>query len=149
MTAKQPKPTDHWCTPKVITDLLPEFDLDPCSNHGSTVPARRRVMPPEDGLAVPWRGLVWCNPPYSNVTPWVVKAIADSRSAGTMMLVKLDPTTKWWKMAVVDGCASVVLFRKRIRFAGAPCTANFPSALLLIDLPDSVVFLLRREGWVW
>ena len=28
----------------------------------------------EDGLILPWYGHVWCNPPWSDVPPWVRKA---------------------------------------------------------------------------
>lgn len=26
-----------------------------------------------DGLRQPWTGNVWCNPPYSDIAPWVVE----------------------------------------------------------------------------
>jgi hypothetical protein len=31
---------DSWATPPWLTELLPEVDLDPCSNNRSTVKAR-------------------------------------------------------------------------------------------------------------
>lgn len=34
------------------------------------VPADRSYSVEDDGLAQPWYGLVWCNPPYSAPTPW-------------------------------------------------------------------------------
>lgn len=27
-----------------------------------------------DALSVPWHGKVWCNPPYSNIPPWIEAA---------------------------------------------------------------------------
>lgn len=69
---------DSWTTPEWLYTMIlrafgrDEFDLDPCSNPRSRVPARRRVMLPEDGLRVrPEVGsLPWLNPPYSDVEPW-------------------------------------------------------------------------------
>ena len=67
--------SDEWYTPKHIFDALGlEFDLDPCSpTTGSVVPAKQRYSLPFDGLAAPWFGLVWVNPPYSNPRQWVEK----------------------------------------------------------------------------
>lgn len=158
---KAPKPTDHWCTPEAITSLLPEFDLDPCSNPNSTVRAKRRVMLPEDGLAVPWEGLVFCNPPYSNVMPWVQKAVSSKAAATTVFLLKLDPTTKWYEAVIRNQTQRPRDFRKHIRFAGAPCTANFPSTLLFVGAGEGVekdrlrgptgqlIVTLRDAGWIW
>lgn len=40
----------------------------------------------DDALACEWRGIVWCNPPYSDIDPWVEKAIS-SRLAITAILI--------------------------------------------------------------
>lgn len=56
---------DEWLTPPHIIDALGEFDLDPCSpvdRPWST--AKRHYTIFDDGLARPWGGRVWCNPPY-------------------------------------------------------------------------------------
>jgi hypothetical protein len=38
-----------------------------------TCPARRYLTPLEDGLAQPWDGLVWMNPPFSALQSWMEK----------------------------------------------------------------------------
>lgn len=30
----------------------------------------------QNGLELPWFGSVWCNPPYSDIEPWVQRAYA-------------------------------------------------------------------------
>lgn len=65
--------TDERYTPKWVFDALGEkFDLDPASpvDGVTKVPALRRFTREDDGLAQPWEGFVWCNPPFSNTTPW-------------------------------------------------------------------------------
>ena len=65
--------TDERFTPRWVFDALGEtFDLDPASPEDATthVPAARVFTRRDDGLAQPWEGFIWLNPPYSNATPW-------------------------------------------------------------------------------
>lgn len=124
-------PTDSWCTPKWLADALGPFDLDPCSNERSHIHATRRIQLPEDGLATPWDGSVFCNPPYSAPLPWC------ERLAGYdlpwVALVKLDTSTAWWRVLMASG-AQWAPFRERLRFeppAGVAASSNnFCSALV-------------------
>lgn len=55
---------DEWLTPPEILRALGEFDLDPCApvvRPWET--AARHYTVQDDGLALPWEGRVWCNPP--------------------------------------------------------------------------------------
>jgi hypothetical protein len=67
-------PNDCY-TPRWIFDAAGlVFDLDvaaPLDPDRRTCPARRYYTPVEDGLAQPWEGLVWMNPPYSATERWV------------------------------------------------------------------------------
>ena len=71
--------TDERYTPKWIFDALGEtFDLDPASPPPGigAVPARAVWTNDDDGLTKPWHGFVWCNPPFSNGTPWADRFMA-------------------------------------------------------------------------
>lgn len=50
-----------------------------------------------NGLRQPWDGeRVWCNPPYSDIRPWVAKAW--SSAALTVMLLPANRTEQaWWQ----------------------------------------------------
>ena len=66
--------SDDWYTPKWIFDTLKlTFDIDVAAPPGGIdwIPAKRYYTMEDDGLAQPWDGLVWCNPPFSKITPWV------------------------------------------------------------------------------
>jgi phage N-6-adenine-methyltransferase len=66
---------DYW-TPKWIFDALGlTFDLDvACPPQGpANTPCKAYYTQADDGLAQPWHGLVWMNPPYSQPKPWIHK----------------------------------------------------------------------------
>lgn len=80
--------TDDWYTPAWIFEAMDEtFDLDVASPPGGIpwLPCRRYYSLEDDGLAQPWEGFVWCNPPFS--------APASKRSAAPpFRLVQQGPT---------------------------------------------------------
>jgi hypothetical protein len=58
------------------------------------------VFYPGNGLTIPWNGSIFFNGPYSDMLPWCQKANeewAEGRLTEAIFLVKLDPTTKWWR----------------------------------------------------
>ena len=69
-------PSDECYTPRWVFDAMGlRFDLDVAAPRGGPwrVPVRRYYTEDDDGLAKPWEGLVWCNPPFSKFRPWVEK----------------------------------------------------------------------------
>lgn len=142
--------TDEWCTPKWLADELGEFTLDPCANSASHIKARDHIYLANggDGLKADWYGRVFCNPPYSNVTPWAGRLVAHPDPWVT--LVKLDPTTKWWA-TLMSSNPIVAPFRRRIKFEGEKSmTANFPSVLVFKNWtpPAGLRPYLWLKGWV-
>jgi phage N-6-adenine-methyltransferase len=53
----------------------------------------------DDGLAQSWAGeVVWCNPPYSDIQAWVVKAWAETEAKAIVMLLPANRTEQgWWQ----------------------------------------------------
>jgi hypothetical protein len=81
----------------------------------------------EDGLEHDWsEEIVWCNPPYSNVMPWIIKAQTARRA---VLLLKSDHSTKWFREA--HESSRIILLSKRLKFGGygKNQTPNFPSML--------------------
>lgn len=90
---KDKRPNDQWFTPSEIFDALGlTFDLDPCApTEGSVVPAKQVYSLPFDGLAAPWFGLVWVNPPYSSPALWATKWLEH----GNGLLLVVAGKSKW------------------------------------------------------
>lgn len=56
---------DEWLTPPSILGALGTFDLDPCAPiNRPWNTAQDHYTIEDNGLAKPWFGRVWCNPPY-------------------------------------------------------------------------------------
>jgi phage N-6-adenine-methyltransferase len=80
-----------------------------------------------DGLLQSWAGeRVWCNPPYSDIGPWVTKAWAEETAPLVVMLLPANRTEQnWWQDGIepyrdrAGSPLSVEFLRGRIRFIKA------------------------------
>lgn len=106
------------------------------------------------------RGLkrAWCNPPYSNIKPWVDKAYHEAEHGlTTSLLLPADATCSWWPVSktfdliTITGSTNPVTGRwesGRIAFinaeTGQPMTAPQGGSVLLIVGPDTK----DRHGYV-
>lgn len=139
----------EWYTPPGIFDALAlEFDLDPCSPPGGLpwVPARRFMSIEDDGLALPWAGRVWLNPPYGpNTERWMRKLAAHGDG---MALVFARTETEWWQQTIIASSA-VCFIAGRLTFVNAartpaPYNSGAPSALVAFG-EDCARALARAE----
>lgn len=103
--------SDTWLTPPAIVEALGPFDLDPCAapDPRPWPTADRHIARPADGLAEPWAGFVWCNPPYSrDAVHWLRKM---SEHGNGIALVFARTETEWfWETVWRSPTASAALF---------------------------------------
>lgn len=66
-----------------------------CDNHKCD----RFWTESDDGLTKSWSGeRVYCNPPYSDIEPWCVKAWSESKASLIVMLLPANRTEQgWWQ----------------------------------------------------
>lgn len=149
---------DTWCTPKAFADAIGEVDYDPCSNERSHVRAKKmfRLDRGEDGLKlakfVKPEKRVFINPPYSNVTPWIVE-YGHTRFC---FLLKIDPSTKWFGELFEKSELILIPRGTRIQFEpppGVPAAQSqanpFPHGFFFahaVDAPAALVALCF-PGW--
>jgi phage N-6-adenine-methyltransferase len=119
--------TCEWATPQDFFDRLNagyQFTLDPCATPGNAKCARYFTRE-QDGLAQPWKGRVWLNPPYGRtIGLWMAKAKESVKSGDAELVVCLVPArvdTRWWNDSVAG--AEVEFIRGRLRFGGAENSA--------------------------
>jgi hypothetical protein len=100
-TEQQAPTRDDVLTPRWVFDVLGlTFDLDVASPPRAThVPAERVYTKADDGLASPWFGRVWMNPPYSQATPWVLRFIEHGHGIALLPWAKSAWTVKLWNAA--------------------------------------------------
>lgn len=87
-------PDDCYTPTWVFTAMGLKFDLDVAAPVGGApnVPAKRHYHAADDGRVQPWSGLVWCNPPFSNFTPWADRW---AKHPTGVLLGCYQPGTKW------------------------------------------------------
>jgi phage N-6-adenine-methyltransferase len=127
--------TCEWATPPELfakVDAEFRFDLDACAT-AENAKCVRYFTRKDNGLAQPWTGRVWMNPPYGRtIGQWMRKAWESVQSGEAELVVCLVPSrtdTSWWH----DFCegAEVRNIRGRLRFGGAANSAPFPSAIVV------------------
>jgi transcriptional regulator with XRE-family HTH domain len=124
-----------WETPHDLLEPLYSvfgvFDLDPCSptSHSRTAPVKAEVHYTEDddGLALPWFGTVFMNPPYGrNLSLWTAKAKAEVEQGNAEMVIALlpaRPETAYWHRDIA-GSASVFFLKGHLKFENTEASCS-------------------------
>jgi hypothetical protein len=98
---------DYW-TPAWLFDLLGlQFDLDvACPPDGPPhTPATHWFTQETNGLAQPWHGRVWMNPPFSKVNDWAYRFMEHRNGICLVPMGK----TKWFARLWDDAEAVLAL----------------------------------------
>ena len=138
---------DEHYTPSWVFDALGLiFDLDVASSNSPyvVVPTIRRYTIEDDGLNKPWQGLIWMNPPFSGVTPWVDKWIEHGNG---FCMVPLASQGRWVNKLWESG-AVLTYMPPNMKFIGGKdnvmCAHRWRIALWAIG--DVAVEALRNSG---
>ena len=120
------KPSDNRATPKWLMEVFKGW-FDPCPLNANPV---------VDGLAIEWEDKTFVNPPYSNPTEWVFKAIEESKKGKLIaLLIRCDMTTRYGK-ALIDNNAHIFFCGERLYFVtpeGKSYRSPFPSILVILN----------------
>jgi DNA N-6-adenine-methyltransferase (Dam) len=144
--------TSDWYTPREIFDALGlEFDLDPCSpGPGHWVPARKVYTVEDDGLAQPWEGLVFVNPPFggrNGHVPWLKRFLEHGNGVA---VVRAYTSSAWFNQHAVR--AELMLFpRGKTKFHRPDGSIGRAPGhgIVLLGMGREACSALRRSGLGW
>lgn len=139
---------DLWRTPPALFACLNAefcFQLDAAAAAHNAL-CRKFITAEQNTLETPWDeclsipGYVWLNPPYSDITPFVKKAAAESANQiGTVMLVPADTSVGWFKEAIQTASEVRFITAGRLAFinpvTGKPVSGNNKGSMLIIWHP--------------
>lgn len=113
---------DDRRTPRSLFDPLDEefaFTLDVAASPENAL-CKRFYTIWDDGLAQSWMGeRVWCNPPYSNIRPWVEKMVRSEAELVVMLLPANRTEQAWWQDIIEPRRGPIIetrFLRGRLRF---------------------------------
>jgi phage N-6-adenine-methyltransferase len=126
--------TPDWLI-KVIEQTWGKIALDAAASHENHVGEGMYYTEQDNGLLQSWMipagCIVYINPPYSSIRPWVQAAHASAEFYGrsVVMLVPASVGANWWA-EWVDQKAAVYFIRPRLVFKGH--TDPYPKDLALL-----------------
>lgn len=139
---------DLWRTPPALFASLDAefcFQLDAAAAPHNAL-CRKFITAEQNTLETPWSDYLnipsyaWLNPPYSDITPFVKKAAAESKNQiGTVMLVPADTSVGWFKEAIKTASEVRFITAGRMAFinpvTGKPVSGNNKGSMLIIWRP--------------
>ena len=128
--------SDVWETPQGFFNALNQefcFDLDVCALP-ENAKCENFYTPEIDGLSQPWKGNVWCNPPYGReISKWVKQAHISAKTGSANLVVMLLPArtdTRWFHKYIYQK-AEIRFIPGRLKFGNAKNAAPFPSMVVI------------------
>ena len=136
---------DLWQTPQSIFDHYNErfnFNCDVAASWENRL-CNLFIGEDSNALTVDWQTSNWCNPPYSDIKPWINKAIEQMWQGNlTVMLIPADTSTRWFSMAY-ENCNECHLISGRVSFVnsetGKPVSGNNKGSVVFVFDPHSPV----------
>ena len=137
---------DLWRTPKAVFDYYDKrfnFVGDVAASASNKL-CPYYIDQQEDALKADlWFPRNWLNPPFSDITPWIVKSIEQMAIGNTtVMLLPADTSVKWFKLAF-DHCTECHFISGRLAFineqSGKPVAGNNKGSVVFVFDPNSPI----------
>lgn len=139
---------DEWLTPPHVLRALGPFDLDPCAPVSRPWPmAASHYTAMDNGLAQPWAGRVWMNPPYGQETGKWMQRLTEHGNGIALIFARTETAIFFpW----VWECATAWLFLKgRLHFHftdGRRSAENSGAPSVLVAYGDNNAQALASSG---
>lgn len=116
---------DLWCTPKFVfnyynkrfnfhTDMAASKDNALCDHYFSEENSASKAEESD------YKGNVWCNPPFSNIHPWVNQCcyMSEVTNKVFVLLLPSDTSVRWFREAF-NRCSECHFISGRLAFINA------------------------------
>lgn len=127
-----------WYTPDWLFRELDE-KFGPFTLDAAALPTNTKCVgyftPEQDGRVQPWRGVVWCNPPYVNLIEWVRHAYEEvkaGRAQRVCLLLPAQTSTEWFHDYALPH-AKLHWIRGKVKFGGRDQRALMPSLAVVFE----------------
>ena len=140
-TASKDYKDDHY-TPAWVYSPLGPFDTDPCAGPNTIAEVNYDFSKGENGLILPWFGMVWMNPPYSLKTEFLDKL---AKHGSGLALLPNSTDCVWWQRAA-NQCSAFLLLQGRIQFRaylGKPQKGNTKGSTIFAYGQEAVTRLQK------
>lgn len=139
---------DEWLTPPALLRAVGPFDLDPCAPVARPWEmASEHYTILDDGLSKPWRGKVWCNPPYGLMADrWLARCTAHGDA---IALIFARTETEMFFKRVWEAASAALFLRGRLYFHhvdGKQASANAGAPSVLVAYGTSNAATLEMCG---
>lgn len=139
---------DEWLTPPWVLEALGPFDLDPCAPIERPWDIAKEHYTIEDnGLFLPWKGRVWCNPPYGQHTGhWLARCVKHNNA---IALIYARTETKMFFKYVWSKCDGLLFIKDRLYFYhsnGERASGNSGGPSVLIAYGKNNLEALKGSG---
>ena len=126
--------SDEWETPLVFFDKLNDefnFGLDPCATT-ATAQCKNFYTIEDNGLEKNWnKGVVFCNPPYSQSAKWIEKCYMESKKGAICVLLIPARTDTIAFHKYIYNKAEIRFIKGRLKFSNSKNSAPFPSMIVI------------------
>lgn len=148
---------NEWYTPKEFIDaarlVMETIDLDPASSEiaNETVQAEKIYTADDNGLACPWFGNVWLNPPYSSDLIGQFAEKVKAKEYNQAIVLVNNATETAWFADIVSVASAIVFPTSRVKFykpdgsTGAPLQGQ--AVLYVGDNPTAFLSEFEKFGW--
>lgn len=148
---------NEWYTPKEFIDaarlVMGTIDLDPASSEiaNETVQAEKIYTADDNGLACPWFGNVWLNPPYSSDLIGQFAEKVKAKEYNQAIVLVNNATETAWFADIVSVASAIVFPTSRVKFykpdgsTGAPLQGQ--AILYVGDNPAAFLSEFEKFGW--
>lgn len=118
------KKNDRLKTPEWVWRALGTIDLDPCAGQDTRIGRVNYALERfENGLALPWFGFVYCNPPFSEKALWAKKMVEH----GNGLLILPERGSAPWFGPLAKLAGQYWVMGQKINFVGGPSSNNLGS----------------------